>query len=155
MPTSKLSRRALVVVAFLSALVVQSGVSFAVEPEPYPAIKMPTFADAPKASGIFPTSVVSLTITYQDGSTITPHVSEVFDEFRFSSARYSLDYLFKPGADRPIDSEVTEWLAANARDLAPGKVPDRIDMCWQKADLDIRSAEYENLSPCEAVRIEL
>jgi hypothetical protein len=155
MPTSKLSRRALLTVAFGVALVVQAAVSFVVEPEPYPAIKMPSFGDAPKSSGIFPTSIASATITYTDGSTLTPHISELLDDFRFSSAQYSFDYVFKPGSGRAADPEVTEWLAARARELAPGRVPDRVDMCWQKAALNIRSAEYESLTPCESVRIKL
>lgn len=155
MPTSKLSRRALITVAFLSALVVQAGVSFVVEPEPYPAVKMPAFGDAPKPSGLFRTSVASITITYKDGSTLTPPVSELFDDFRFSSARYSLDYVFKPDSGRTADAEVIEWLTRNARDLASGKDPQHIDMCWKVADLNIRSAEYENVSPCTTARIEL
>lgn len=155
MPAPKLGRKALIAALFLAALVVQAGVSFVLEPEPYPAVKMPSFGDAPNASGIFPTTVASLIVSYKDGTSLTPHVTELFSDFRFSSARYSLDYLFKPGSGRPVDAEVLQWLDASARKLAPGKLPERIDMCWQKTDLDVRDGTYKSMSPCESVRITL
>ncbi|ELT45959.1 hypothetical protein [Arthrobacter nitrophenolicus] len=155
MSSPKLSRRALITIAFIGALVVQAGVSFASEDEPYPGIRMPSFGSAPNQAGLFPTVAVSATITYADGTTLEPHVTELMNDFRFSSARYSFDYMFKPGSTVTPDSEVLAWLSNEARELGGGKKPERIDLCWRKTDLDIRTATYSNAAACESRVIDL
>lgn len=155
MPSSKLSKRAAITVAFIGALVVQAGVSFALEQEPYPGIRMPSFGSAPNRAGMFPTVVATTKITYADGSMLEPHVTELMNDFRFSSARYSFDYMFKPGSTVEPGPEVLTWLSAEARELGGGKEPKRIDMCWTKTDLDIRTASYENAGECELTVINL
>lgn len=155
MSSSQLSKRGLLTIAFVGALVVQAGVSFALEDEPYPGIRMPAFGSAPNRAGMFPTVVATAKITYADGTTLEPHVTELMNDFRFSSARYSFDYMFKPDSTVEPDSEVLAWLSAGARELGDGKEPERIDLCWTKTDLDIRSASYENASECESTVIDL
>ncbi len=155
MSATQLSWRALTTMAFIGALVIQAGISFIVEPEPYPAVRMPSFGSAPNKSNMFPTDVASVKITYSDGTTLEPHVSELLSSFRFSSARYSFDYVFKPGSPGTPDQEVITWLAGQARELAGGKNPKQIEMCWYKTELDIRSATYKNIGECDAVVIKL
>lgn len=155
MPTAKLSKRALVLVAFVGALVVQAGASFIIEPEPYPAVRMPSFGSAPNKAGIFPTVAATAKITFTDGTTLEPHVSELMNDFRFSAARYSFDYMFKPTSSVEPDQEVLDWLAGEARELGGGREPDRIDMCWRKNDLDIRTGTYSRVGECESTVIKL
>lgn len=155
MSSSRLSKRALTIVAFLGALVVQAGVSFALEHEPYPGIRMPSFGSSPNRAGLFSTVVASTKITYADGTILKPHVTELMSDFRFSAARYSFDYMFKPGSSAKPDPEVLTWLYSEARELGGGKAPKRIEMCWTKTDLDIRTAAHKETDECESTVIDL
>ncbi|WP_309074495.1 hypothetical protein [Paenarthrobacter sp.] len=155
MSAAKLSKRSIITLSFIVALVVQAGLSFIPDQEPYPAIRMPSFGSAPNKAGMFPTVIATADITYSDGTMLSPHVTELFQDFRFSSARYSFDYMFKPGGGGNPDEETISWLSNEARELGGGRTPEQISLCWKKADLDIRSATYENISPCETRVIEL
>lgn len=155
MSSAKLTKRAIITLAFVGALVVQAGVSFALKNEPYPGIRMPAFGSAPNRAGMFPTVVASAKITYADGTMLEPHVTELMKDFRFSSARYSFDYMFKPGSSVKPDQEVLTWLSAEARELGGGKEPVSIDMCWTNVDLDIRTASYNYTGECESTVINL
>ncbi|MCP2047872.1 UNVERIFIED_ORG: hypothetical protein J3D58_001944 [Paenarthrobacter nicotinovorans] len=155
MPTAKLSKRSFITLLFVAALVVQAGLSFIPAQEPYPAIRMPSFGSAPNSEGLFPTVIATVDINYSDGTTLSPHVTELLRDFKFSSARYSFDYMFKPGGGGNPDGETIEWLSNQAKELGEGKTPERLTLCWKKADLNIRTATYENISPCESKVIDL
>ena len=131
MSAAKLSKRSIITFSFIVALVVQAGLSFIPDQEPYPAIRMPSFGSAPNKAGMFPTVIATADITYSDGTTLSPHVTELFQDFRFSSARYSFDYMFKPGGGGNPDEETISWLRREnsevaghrSRSLSAGKRP--------------------------------
>lgn len=148
MPAPKLGRRRLAGVVLFGSLLLGQGVySFAVEPEPYPAVRMPSFGAAPTRDGLFPSRMVSITVTYVDGSVANPRVSELMNGVRFSAARPTLDFAFAPG--KTIDQPSRSWLQDRARDIGPGSDPESVEICWQNAAVDVRNAHIVNAKPCE------
>lgn len=148
MPASKLAKRRLTaLVAFGGILLAQGVYSFAVEPEPYPAVRMPSFGAAPTRAGLFPTRMVRISVAYTDGTTASLKVSQLMDGIRFSAARPSLNYAFKPG--KQIDAETRSWLEARAEAVGDGRKPASVEICWQDAAVDVRNASVVNAKPCE------
>lgn len=148
MPAPKLARRRLAGVILFGVLLIAQGVySFAVEPEPYPAIRMPSFGAAPTRDGLFPSRVVSITVTYVDGSTENPRVYEIMNGVRFSAARPALNFAFAPG--KAIDDATRTWLRDRAREVGRGADPARVEICWQDAAVEVRNAHIVNAKPCE------
>lgn len=148
MPASKLAKRHLTaLVAFGGILLAQGVYSFAVEPEPYPTVRMPSFGAAPTRAGLFPSRMVSITVAYTDGTTASPKVSQLMDGIRFSAARPSLNYAFKPG--KQLDAETRTWLEARAESVGDGRKPSSVEICWQDAAVDVRDASVVNAKPCE------
>lgn len=148
MPAPKLARRRLAgVILFGGLLFVQGVYSFAVEPEPYPAIRMPSFGAAPTKDGLFPSRMVSIKVTYVDGSTGNPRVSELMNGVRFSAARPTLNFALAPG--KSIDEPTRSWLRDRAKEVGPGADPANVEICWQDAAVDIRNAHVVNAQPCE------
>jgi hypothetical protein len=148
MPATKLAKRRLTALAVFGAVLLAQGVySFAVEPEPYPTVRMPSFGAAPTRAGLFPSRMVQVTVTYQDGSSVSPRVSEIMDGVRFSAARPTLNYVFKPG--KPVDDETRAWLQARAKAVGPGSEPASVEVCWQDAAVNVEDAQVVNAKPCE------
>lgn len=148
MPAPKLARRRLTALLAFGGLLLAQGVySFAVEPEPYPTVRMPSFGAAPTRTGLFPTRIVNIKVSYADGSTSNPRVSELMDGVRFSAARPSLNYAFKPG--KQIDTETRSWLERRAQALGGGPKPSSVEICWQDAAVNVSDASVVNAKPCD------
>ncbi|WP_285240045.1 hypothetical protein [Pseudarthrobacter sp. MEB009] len=148
MPATKLAKRRLSALAVFGALLLGQGVySFAVEPEPYPTVRMPSFGAAPTRAGLFASRMAYVKVTYADGSTVNPRVSEIMDGVRFSAARPTLNYVFKPG--KPVDDDTRLWLAARAKAVGGGSEPTSVEVCWQDAAVDVHDARVVNAKPCE------
>lgn len=153
-------RRLVVVLALGLGLLVQGAYSFLVVPEPYPAIRMPSFGGAPDAQGLFPTTIVDITITYRDGTELNPGVEDLMGQFRHSAQRRSLDFVFLPenneAGPRPVDDpEVRSWLADRATVLGGGREPESVRFCWRAGDVDVHTGGYVNMPACELTRIAL
>ncbi|WP_152609254.1 hypothetical protein [Kocuria rosea] len=155
MPSAPVGRNLLVVGIFSFFLMGQLGGSLALNSEPYPLVRMPGFGDAPDKDGKFPVEIASVSLTYDDGTTIHPHVAEFMNNFRYSSSVYSFNYMFKDNDNAMIDDEVTSWMYDTAKKLHPESKPTYIDVCWFKAEVNIKSAEYENKTACDGQRINL
>ncbi|MEX5263389.1 hypothetical protein RF640_05065 [Kocuria sp. CPCC 205231] len=155
MSNSKISRNLIVVALFGLFLVTQLAMSSIVDPEPYPTIRMPGFGAAPDSNGMFDTKAVDISIHYEDGVTINPHVADVMRGFRYSSATHSFNYVFSESEISRVDKEVAEWLAARATDLRPHSSPSYVEICWYSFQLDISTVEEVDATPCELRRVNL
>lgn len=148
--------RVFVILGFCALLAVQGVLSFATRPEPYPTIRMPGFAASSIDNERFENvTTVSVTIEYEDGPTINPHPAELMDDFKPSSARPSLDHVFRVDSGASVSPEVTDWLHDRAQDLGDGNTPTHVEFCWQEVAIEIATAESVDEQPCETTRIEL
>lgn len=148
MPATKLAKRRLMALAVFGGLLLSQGVySFAVEPEPYPAVRMPSFGASPTRAGLFPGRMAYVKVTYADGSTVNPRISEIMDGVRFSAARPTLNYVFKPG--KAVDDQTRLWLKTRAKAVGDGSEPTAVEVCWQDAAVDVHNAQVVGAKPCE------
>lgn len=156
MSHKRIGRPLVAVIAFATLLPAQLGVSLLAGHEPYPTIRMPGFGDAPTAEGFFPTQLTRVSIEYEDGTNLTPHVADLMKDFRYSSSVPSFNYLFKDDsrweAARP---EVEPWLYSTVHALHPTSRPTTVSICWYRADVDVWTSEYVNSSECERRKIDL
>lgn len=153
-------RRLLVAAALALALLVQGAYSFVVVPEPYPAVRMPSFAGAPTPRGLFGTTTLDVTVLYADGSRLTPDVAEFLAPVRPSAARDSADHVFAPGGNRrsprPVDDPaVRAFVAERAAALGGGRTPVAVDFCWRAGSVDARTGRYADMPPCDVMRVAL
>lgn len=146
--------RTVLVGAFLLALILQGFVSFAVRPEPYPAIRMPSFGLAATAEGTYEVTFVSAIARFADGSTEKVTPSAIMEPFRFSTARPSWDYLFGPRSDLEPGASALAWLSDRVEELT-GRRAAELAMCWRTADVSIVDAAVRDEKPCEWKRFEL
>lgn len=145
MPSAKLAlksrRRLLFLAAFGVFVAVQGFYSFELSPEPYPSIRMPSFGVAPDTEGHFRSRVLTISIRYEDGSVVFPMASELMQDFRFSAARPSLDYMFL-GEEARVDDQVLRWLRKQGTRLGNGSEPTVITFSVRATSVDIRTAKY-------------
>lgn len=153
-------RRQVIAVAALGiALLGQGLYSFATRPEPYPTVRMPGFGDAPTPSGMFANSGLEVTVRLKDGTELHPNPVDLAGDLRYSAARASLDYAFKPGADgernpRSTDPEVLDWLSTRTMDLG-GQPASEVEFCWRKAVIDITDGTVTRPGECEVATVKL
>lgn len=125
-------------VALLGVLVVQGVTDFRSRTEAFPTVSMPSFEGAPDTNGHRTIERLTITAAYEDGTTLEPDAESLFEQFHYSSARYSIDHLLK---DQPsLDAETVDWLRAQASRVGHGAVPLSLTFIWQNFDLDIRTA---------------
>ncbi|MBG6184978.1 hypothetical protein IWX65_002956 [Arthrobacter sp. CAN_A214] len=139
--------------ALCGLLVVQGLVSFVVEPEPYPTVRMPGFGSVPKPNGSWAYTSLDVQVQYEDGSTTSPHVSELLEGMRFSSAKASASFLFGPESSGKADDETKTWLLDRAALLQSGETPVSIQFCWRKTTIDIADASVDTSVPCETTEV--
>lgn len=154
------SGRLVAVVALSAVLALQGLWSFATNPEPYPTIRLPGFGSVPNANGDFASTWLDITVTYSDGSTAQPNPVDVADNVRYSSARNTLDYAFRPAKDgranpRAADPVVVEWLRTRPAISESGQIPEAVTFCWRRATVHISDAEVIKEEPCELAVVKL
>lgn len=152
-------RELIIVVVVAVALILQGLYSFSTRPEPYPTVRMPGFGDAPKSSGKFANNGVEISVVLANGAVLHPSPDELAGDVRYSSARPTLDYVFRPKANgernpKADDPEVIAWLSSRVAELSP--VPAReVLFCWRKRVVDISDASAELVGPCESENVAL
>ncbi|WP_146070852.1 hypothetical protein [Arthrobacter sp. B1805] len=142
-------------IGFCGFLVAQGLVSFVVEPEPYPTVRMPGFGSAPQADGTWAYTALDVRIHYEDGSSISPHISELLSGIRFSSAKASANFLLGPEASGEVDPETRQWLHERAANLNDGAEPSSVQFCWRKTTIDIADASVDTSVPCNTTEVVL
>lgn len=151
-------RRQLITVLIVGVLLLAQGFyAFAVEPEPYPAIRMPGFGAAPSQDGKFTRDGLEILVRYSDGATRKPTPEALVPDVRFSSARATLDKAFRPlanGSANPNadEQQVISWLRQNATSLS-GSQPSEVVFCWRKQIVRISDAAVSYPGNCETVRV--
>ncbi|MFI5435297.1 hypothetical protein ACHMZP_26030 [Rhodococcus baikonurensis] len=154
------NRRLIAITALAVVLLVQGAYSFGVRPEPYPTIRMPSFGGVPNADGKFSGSGLDITLHYADGSTMSPNPVDLAGDIRYSSARASLDYAFRPSGagernTRTADPELVEWLRNRSVEIGSGAIPDSVEFCWRKTIVDITDGTVASTDTCETTRVDL
>ncbi|MBZ4486832.1 hypothetical protein LQ938_02875 [Microbacterium sp. cx-55] len=136
-------------------LIAQGWISFRVTPEPYPIVRMPSFGLAASPDGTYPATFVRAEASFSDGTSSEIDPYEIMAPFRFSTARPSYDYVFGPERKTEIPSDVIDWLRGRVEELSGGKTPTELRMCWTEADVRLKDAKLENVTPCELTLVEL
>lgn len=140
--------RTMTVAAFAALLVVQGYFSFTVKPEPYPSIRMPNFGTAAAEDGTFEISVARAEVVNEDGTVQQLSPTDLMNEFRFSTARPSYDYLFLKSDPSGVTPEVQEWLRNRLRVLTPDRDPVELRMCWRQTVVSVSDASVVSQRPC-------
>lgn len=150
--------RLVIVVALAAFLVAQAAIATLAPREPFPAVVMPGFGSSAPTEGPFRATLLDIEITFDDGSTLEPTFAELMSDFRFSSARPSIDYMFhpknNPDASDPPTAVVT-WLKHETERLGDGKNATSISFCWRPTDIDLRTAEAVPGGPCISTEVAL
>jgi hypothetical protein len=152
-------KRAIVVAILAVVLPIQAVYAFAVEPEPYPVIRLPGFGSAPDAGGKFARVGLEISILYSDGKILSPTPHELARPVRFSSARPTLDKAFRPlangvGNPNASNDQVIAWLRRNASDLESSPPVEAV-FCWRKQLVNIVDASVDRQGDCETVKVAL
>lgn len=140
--------RTITVACFAVLLVAQGYYSFAVKPEPYPTIRMPNFGTAAAADGTFVITIARAEVVSGDGSVQSISPTELMEEFRFSTARPSYDYLFNSADPGQVTEPVRSWLRGRIEALGKGSDPVEMRMCWQRSAIRIADASPASATPC-------
>ena len=154
------NRRLVALLIFIMLLGAQFGWSLFSEREPYPVIKMPSFSLPAETAGTVPSRSRQTTISYEDGTIITPTVGELMGEdFRYSAVSPSYDYAFRPennldGKGALSDPEIVSWLSSRAEILNGTSDVVSIDFCWVESKIDITTGQSVSAMPCELSRVE-
>jgi hypothetical protein len=130
-------------------LAVQGYFALAIDPEPYPAIRMPGFSKAPSKDGTFGTTVARADVVFRDGNVLPISPTELMSQFRFSTAQPSYDYLFKSNDASLITPAVKEWLRRRIGTIHGAGLPVELRMCWQDAKVGVVDATLTEIAPCE------
>jgi hypothetical protein len=153
-PRGRRSRRnAVIVVGFAALLVVQGALSFLITPEPYPAIRMPSFGQALARDGIMPVTVTRVVISSGDQER-TVAASDLMEPLRYSAAGPTLDYAFRGDPDR-LSDDAKDWLRGRARAVSGLADPESIRLCWDQLLVNVEDLSIGREKPCEWIEVEL
>jgi hypothetical protein len=147
--------RILVVLVFAGLLLIQGVFSFAIEPEPYPAIRMPAFGITADNHGNFDMRISRAEVVNEDGSIQPVQTMELMDEFSYDMARPSYDYLFLTSPPSSITPTVKAWLRRRIQDVHGSSRPAELRMCWQEIAISVYDASVAHETPCIWKVIEL
>lgn len=155
---SRLTKSSITLIVLISVLAAQGLISFVVRPEPYPAIRMPSFGDAPTADGKFANTALDIVVLERDGQETNLSAQQAVGDARFSSARPILDKAFKPledGASNPNSKDpiVLGWFKDNLEHI--GLSPKSVSLCWRTREVDIVDAEYRYTGKPECTEVDL
>jgi hypothetical protein len=141
------------VAVVLGTLFVQGIVDFRSTTEAFPTVSMPSFEGAPDASGHRTITKLTIDVDYADGSRSTPTAEELFADFHYSSARFSIDYLLKNNSE--LDEETVDWLREQAARVGDGSAPTSLRFTWQQYDLDVNAVAGEPVGDPTITEVEL
>ncbi len=144
--------RAASVGVFLGALVLQGAMAFVVHPQPYPAVRMPAFASAPNADGRFPSSELSVTIGFADGSERRVEPALITGDVRHSQILSMLSHAFRGEVGSDLDPELLAWLQERVAVVDPRPATD-LTFCWRSRLVDVASEAVVSSGPCDLTRI--
>jgi hypothetical protein len=119
---------------------------------------MPGFGTAPNREGIFTMNQETISLGYSDGHVVDVTAQDLMSDFRYSSARPSVNYMFKPkkdGTPPDVDENVVDWLRLRAQDLGDGSMPQYIEFSWQPIKVDVRDVGITSDGDPQITRIEL
>jgi hypothetical protein len=146
-------RRFLVLIGVICLLVVQAMYAERSQPEPYPAFVLPPFQTT-TVDGVVVKGRILVSVTFQDGTTLTPSVATVFRRVHFASISGTVKYAFSPkvaGSQARITPEVVRWLRAQVSTMHPTSRPESITLCWTRAVIHVRGPR-EQVRPCDYSR---
>jgi hypothetical protein len=146
--TNKTPWRLIVVVAFALLLIGQGYLSFAIRPEPYPSIRMPSFGPAAKDDGTVGVTFAHVEAIGSNGSVRQIPVVELMDDFRFSTARPSFDYIFRDSEPSRIPPSVKSWLRERLDKIDSGIDATAVRICWQVSRVRISDSSVASEQPC-------
>lgn len=157
--SSRKRKQFAVVAVLITALLLQGLWAFATEPEPYPAVRLPGFGDAPTADGQFADSGLEIEVRYANGLTLRPTPDILASDIRFSSARPTLDEAFRPGPDgapnpNSSNERVIAWIKKRAS-LLTSSPPSEVTFCWRTRVINISDATYTYRGECELTKVRM
>lgn len=144
----KLPWRTVLVAAFGCVLIMQGYYSFATRPEPYPTVRMPSFAYTAASDGTFELVMTRADVLFEDGTVRPVEVSDLMSDFRYSTARPSYDFLFLKSDTSQAPPALRDWIRERVELLHPGVRAVRIDMCWQPTRLSVKDASIVSKDGC-------
>lgn len=147
--SSRIPWRVALVTAFAALLVVQGYLSFAVKPEPYPSIRMPNFGTAAAPDDTYDITVAQAEVVDADGSVRPLSPTQLMDQFRFSTARPSYDYLFRTADATTLTGPVRSWLRERIELIDGAGDPVAVRMCWRRSTISLADASVVRETPCE------
>jgi hypothetical protein len=125
--------------ALLVVLIVQGVIDFRSTTEAFPTVSMPSFEGAPDRQGHRTVTKLTIQVEYSDGTVTEPEPESLFEQFHYSSARYSIDYVLK--SPSPLDPETVEWLREQCARVGGGADPASVRFTWQQYDLDVEAVD--------------
>lgn len=142
------------ILAFGVFLFVQAAASFSVNPQPYPAVRMPRFGQAPNAAGLFASTRLDVTIHFADGEEQQVVPADLAGDVRYSEVQAMLARGFrgKQGAD--LDPDLRLWLANRVSALDSRRAT-RVTFCWRSVAIDVAKARAAHTSPCDLTKVRL
>lgn len=147
--------RLIVVAAFLIFLAIQGVVSFKVTPEPYPMIRMPSFGLAASAQGTYPVTFISGEVDFGDGTSADIDPYAIVNTLRFSTARPSLDYVFKPPKGGDVSDHLRDWLRGRVESVTGRDDATDLRLCWEDVSVHVEDASISDRQPCEWTEVVL
>jgi hypothetical protein len=147
--------RLTLVAAFLIFLAIQGFISFKMRPEPYPMIRMPSFGLAASADGTYPVTFVSGEVDFTDGTSAGIDPYAIMSTLRFSTARPSLDYVFKPPKTGDVSDHLREWLRGRVQSVTGRDDAIDLRLCWEDVSVHVRDARISDGQPCEWTEVAL
>jgi hypothetical protein len=138
----------IVVSTFAVPLIGQGALSFLVEPEPYPTVRMPNFGRAPTPEGRMRVTSARMEAVGADGTTRTVDASALMSTFRFSAARPSYDHLLRNAEPSTLSGPAKAWLRARIETLNQGVRPIEVRMCWQQSEVSVVDGSTVHQQPC-------
>ncbi|WP_157575876.1 hypothetical protein [Mycobacterium sp. GA-2829] len=83
-----------------------------------------------------------------DGSIRQIPVAELMDDFRFSTARPSFDYVFRDSEPSHISPSVKSWLRERIGEIDSGIDATAVRICWQASKVRISDSSVASEPPC-------
>jgi hypothetical protein len=126
-------------VATLMLVLASQGIlDFRSDTEAFPTVSMPSFEGAPDTTGHRTVEKLTIVARYADGTAREADAETLFEQFHYSSARFSIDHLLKN--DPILDAGTIGWLRRQVARVGDGAEPTSVTFTWQDFDLDITSA---------------
>lgn len=109
---------------------------------------MPSFGPAAKDDGTVGVTFAHVEAIGSNGSIRQISVVELMDDFRFSTARPSFDYVFRDSEPSHISASVRTWLRERIDEIDSRIDATAIRICWQASRVRVSDSSVAGEQPC-------